>query len=175
MTKQVNIHIINNYIYFTSNDDLGVNKPFYGYCWNWWNKIHYFKNGLNENARGRKGIEKIIATNNPEYKDLPSIPKEWLIDKCKTYYDKGFLSSTEEYYDFDKNNFPKTINLEIYESYSDGEDYQLYDYKLKNNYIVIVEKDKQETWQDILNEFAKFGKGKLGDWLIKNFEVPKRK
>jgi len=35
--------------------------------------------------------------------------------------------------------------------------------------------EQQETWQDILDEFAKYGKGKLGDWLIENFEVPKRK
>lgn len=33
---------------------------------------------------------------------------------------------------------------------------------------------KQENWQDILDEFAKFGKGKLGDWLIENFKTPER-
>ena len=33
---------------------------------------------------------------------------------------------------------------------------------------------KEETWQDILDEFAKFGKGKLGDWLIENFKTPER-
>lgn len=35
--------------------------------------------------------------------------------------------------------------------------------------------EQQETWQDILDEFAKFGKGKLGDWLIENFKTPERK
>ena len=32
-----------------------------------------------------------------------------------------------------------------------------------------------ESWDNILDEFAKFGKGKLGDWLKENYEVPKRK
>lgn len=31
------------------------------------------------------------------------------------------------------------------------------------------------TWQEVLDEFAQFGKGKLGDWLIENFENPIRK
>ena len=35
-------------------------------------------------------------------------------------------------------------------------------------------KDKSESWNNILDEFTKFGKGKIGDWLKENFEVPKR-
>jgi len=41
--------------------DLGINKSFWGYCWNWWDQIHFFKQGLRENASGRGRIQLIIA------------------------------------------------------------------------------------------------------------------
>jgi hypothetical protein len=44
-----------------SDDDVGVNIPFWGYCWNWYKKVNFFENGLNKDARGRGGIQKIIA------------------------------------------------------------------------------------------------------------------
>lgn len=46
--------------------------------------------------------------------------------------------------------------------------------KVWNNAATQMGGYKEETWQDILDEFAKFGKGKLGDWLINNFKTPER-
>ena len=73
--------VVDGWDYYVSDEDLGINKPFWGYCWNWRNKINYFENGLSEYARGRNylgavgGIQKIIATNNPNI-DIPKVVDE---------------------------------------------------------------------------------------------------
>jgi len=68
------------YYLAVSDDDVGVNIPFWGYCWNWYKKVNFFKNGLNENARGRGGIQKIIAYqpkgNAPELPHIVKLPSD---------------------------------------------------------------------------------------------------
>lgn len=53
---------IDDYAVVVSDDYLGINIPFWGYCWNWRDKLQHFKNGLNKDASGRDGIKKVIAT-----------------------------------------------------------------------------------------------------------------
>lgn len=63
---------IDGFDYYVSDESLDINISFWGYCWNWYDKIHFFKNGLNQDASGKRGIQKIIATNNPNT-DIPKV------------------------------------------------------------------------------------------------------
>ena len=84
--------VVDGWDYYVSDEDLGINKPFWGYCWNWRNKINYFENGLSEYARGRNYLppnapkQKIIATNNPSI-DIPKVVDE--VEKFENEYFKN--------------------------------------------------------------------------------------
>lgn len=77
---------IDEFDYYVNDEDLGINKAFWGYCWNWWYKIQFFENGLREDARGRKGIQKIICTNNPNI-DIPKVVDK--VERLKFIYNEG--------------------------------------------------------------------------------------
>jgi hypothetical protein len=40
---------------------------------------------------------------------------------------------------------------------------------------LITKQEESSNWDEIFDEFAQFGKGKIGDWLKENFKTPKRK
>ena len=39
---------------------------------------------------------------------------------------------------------------------------------------LITRQEESSNWDEIFDEFAQFGKGKIGDWLKENFKIPER-
>jgi len=108
MNRKFEIIETPDYILAVSDEDVGINIPFWGYCWNWYKKVNFFKNGLNENARGRGGIQKIIAyqpkNNYPEL-NLPLLPEIVVKDDVKKLAENYALNCTQDWYYPAKNGF----------------------------------------------------------------------
>ena len=138
--------------------DLGINKPFYGYCWNWRDKVHYFNTGLNKDARGRNGIQKIIAASPkldgiPEFETLPPSTED---DVEKTIMNKwvGRLSKMG----FKPDEIDKITEKHSFH-YIDG-------YKQAKSETMFSLEDIENIWNKFVKEEPPINNGASSDFLV---------